>query len=111
MMRKALLCCLCIAAFLILFLVINIIHFRFFPVSVVLYDSIIDVAIVWAISLPFLVWGRRTRLTGLEIGLSYVLAILLCAMYALAVPTIIDRSLSVYILEKLEQRGGRIAAE
>ncbi len=38
-----------------------------------------------------------------------IIAVLCCTLYALAVPPIIDRSLSVYILEKLHQRGGHIA--
>ena len=101
----------CIAGFCFVFLAINILHFRFFPVHVVLYDSVLDLVlttilatIVYAVSLR-----PRLRVTRPEAVLTTIIAVLCCTLYALAVPTIIDRSLSVYILEKLNQRGGHIA--
>jgi hypothetical protein len=95
---------------LLLFLAINIFHFRFFPVHVVLYDSLIDVVIAAVASVVFyLLLRRRLRMINIyEAGLCIALTVLIAVNYSVSVPTIIDRSLSVYILEKLQQRGGSI---
>ena len=43
-----------------------------------------------------------------EVGQTMAICVLLGFLYALTFPTIIDRSLSVYILEKIAQRGGAV---
>lgn len=100
-----------LVAFFAIFLATNILHFRFFPVHVVLYDSILDLCLTTIIVAVgyFLFFRARLSLTLPEGLLATVIAALCCALYAVAIPTVIDRSLSVYILEKLNQRGGRIA--
>jgi hypothetical protein len=98
---------LCIAVF----LVVNTIHFQLLSVGVVLYDSLLDAAIATAIVyVASLILHRQDdgRLSVLERLLSITIGGLLCALYAVLGPAIIDRSLSIYILEKLEQRGGGI---
>ena len=93
----------------IVFLTVNFIHFNFFTVHVVLYDAYLDV-VISAIILVMAVWqfGSRSAATREELALSLAVGFLISALYALSIPTIIDRSLSVYILEKLVQRGGSI---
>jgi len=99
-----------IAAFMLVFLAINTLHFLYFPVSVVLYDSIVDAGLALALfALFYLLVGRRWfAFTGLEATLIGLVGGLLCFNYAITVPAVIDRSLSIYILEKLAQRGGAI---
>lgn len=98
---------------LITFLIVNTIHFQFLPVHVVLYDALLDGAIAVALlGVTILLYFRRYLvLTSLEQTLSLAVVGLLCALYAVMGPAIIDRSLSIYILEKLEQRGGGIKYE
>ncbi len=91
-------------------LVINLIHFRFFRVHVVLYDSLLDTCIA-SIAVGAIFATMRQRWLSLspeELGLSATIALLCGFLYAVCVPTIIDRSLSIYILEKLNQRNGAI---
>jgi hypothetical protein len=106
----AILCILIV--FLIGFIGVNIIHFQFFPVRVVLYDSLLDVLIVVALIGAWCLVARRRSaasvLTPWELGLTIALGAMGCVLYAITIPTVIDRSLSVYILEKLAQRGGEI---
>ncbi len=96
------------AAFLVLLVVVYWLHSRWLPVNVVLYGALLDVAIaaVLAALLLALPWFRIFN--GFE--RAQLLAIWLLAGYALAisVPTVIDRSLSFYILEKIQSRGGAV---
>lgn len=85
------------------------IHARYFAVDVVLYSAIADVLI--AVTL-FAIGLYRVRIfrvfTNFEKFQVVVIALLLGGLLAIVFPTIIDRSLSFYILEKLQQRGGGI---
>lgn len=89
---------------------INTIHFQFLPVRVVLYDTVWDVVVAGVIAAAiYFVWlRRRVALSPTEAYLTLACAFLLGLNYAITVPTIIDRSLSIYILEKIDQRGGGI---
>lgn len=100
----------CVAAFIVLFWMINFIHFRYFPVHVVLYDGIWDALIALVLMAIAMRGGclRWLKLTPVESVLTLTIGLLVAVLYALTFPTVIDRSLSVYILEKLEQRGGAI---
>lgn len=102
---------------------LNVLHFRFFPVEVILYAALTDALIAIAITATALAAGRRLwvarsapgvaprLLTGTETMLAVLCAILLGYIWAISVPTVIDRSLSIYILEKLDQRGGAISLD
>jgi len=84
-------------------------HVRFLTVNVVFYAAMLDAllaALVSAVILSLL--GFLSPLGAFE--RTQLFAIWLLTGYALAisVPTVIDRSLSFYILEKLQQRGGAI---
>ncbi len=99
-----------IALYFLLMTLINIVHFIYFPVHVVLYNSFLDVVLA-GLGVGALVWqypSLRMALSSHELLLSLAVGFLASSLYAISVPTIIDRSLSIYILEKLAQRGGGI---
>lgn len=93
-----------------LFLVLHTVHFLYFPVRVVLYDALMDVLLTLGFALAVsAAWRRvRFRISGMEVGLALFIGRLMAIIYAITFPTIIDRSLSGYVLEKLVQRGGAI---
>lgn len=101
----------CLASLLFLMLLIGVywIHMRFFKVDVVFYASIADACIAAAITAA-VVFGARyfSLFTGFEKILLVVVWLLSGYSLAISLPTVIDRSLSFYILEKLQQRGGGI---
>ncbi|MCS7092258.1 MAG: hypothetical protein NZM26_02820 [Patescibacteria group bacterium] len=94
--------------FAILFLIYWV-HINYFKVNVVLYDAIIDCFIALAISTPLLFFLRSLQTFNIfeKVQLSFIW-LLAGTLWAISVPTVIDRSLSFYILEKLWQRGGGI---
>jgi len=96
-------------AFFILLLLIYYLHIAFFKVDVVFYSAVFDVvlaSIIGSIGLVSLAYFskfnvfEKTQLIIIWILTGYILAI--------SIPTIIDRSLSFYILEKLQQYDGGI---
>lgn len=96
-------------SFLLLFLLIHLGHARWFPVDVILYSALYDGALALAVTALLLyAWRRRSILSGTEKTLVICLCASLGYIFAITVPTVIDRSLSIYILEKLAQRGGGI---
>jgi hypothetical protein len=99
---------LCLLYALVLAIVYTV-HVWFLPVDVVFYSAIGDGALAALIVSPLLLLPRKQlAFTGLERTL--LLGLWLLAGYAFAIsgPTVLDRSLSFYILEKLQQRGGGI---
>lgn len=99
-----------IGLYVLLIAIVNTIHFRFFTVRVVLYDTLFDVLLSGVIvsALYYLYLRHRLNLRGAEGPLSILVGLLIGVIYAISMPTVIDRSLSIYILEKLDQRGGGI---
>lgn len=85
------------------------IDISFFQVNVVFYSAILDGVIATAIA-GFAIWRLRIFAVFGAFEKAQMVLIWLLTAYVLAisVPTIIDRSLSFYILEKLQQRGGGI---
>lgn len=108
-------------AYAVLLLLINFFHFRYLTVNVVFYSTLFDALVAIAIigivvytvrrlSGPESLFGLGVRqFTGAEIWLTLVCTALAGYIFAISVPTVIDRSFSIYILEKLEQRGGSIS--
>jgi len=89
--------------------VIYVVHSWYFKVDVVFYSTIADgvlAAVVTLLVACTFKWFRT--FTGFEILQSFLICLLLGYGFAISVPTVIDRSLSMYILEKLQQRGGGI---
>jgi len=94
--------------FFILLISINYLHFNFYEVNVVLFSSILDVFIAVLITILIVkkVKFFRVNFSNFEIFQSLVIIVLLGYAFAITIPTIIDRSLSFYILEKIQERGG-----
>lgn len=92
--------------FVCLLLVTYYVHIRFFTVNVVFYAAIADGVI--AALLTGLVMSVSRTFNSFEKLLLVVIWVLAGYAFAISVPTVIDRSLSFYILEKLQQRGGGI---
>jgi len=97
------------AAFMVVLAIVYVVHVWYFNVNVVLYSAILDATISCAIVAAAAI-VIRTRLPF--DGFSLVLLVVVWALggYAFAIsgPALFDRSLSFYILEKLQQRGGGI---
>lgn len=95
--------------FIVGLLLIYYFHMRYFRVNVVLYASILDavIALVGVFTALYLLKFFRdfSRLELIQLAAIWLLG---GYIFAISVPTVIDRSLSFYILEKLQQRGGGI---
>lgn len=95
--------------FVALLLLIYFLHVRFGRVDVVLYSAIQDAILAAALVGAALVLLPMFRIfTRLEKALLLLVWLLGGYAFAISVPTVIDRSLSFYLLEKLQQRGGGI---
>lgn len=93
--------------FLITLVVSYYLFVNYFHVDVLLYDSVKLVAIV--ATLMFVITGKKLLFQSwYDKFLQWVISILLGYALVITFPTIIDRSLSFYFLEKLQQRGGGI---
>ena len=88
---------------------VYLVHARYFPVEVVFYSALGDASLAALVmaTILFLI-GSRVPLGSFEKVLLVVIWVLGGYAFAISVPTVIDRSLSFYILEKLQQRGGGI---
>jgi len=97
------------ALFFVAFGSIHYIHFRFMQVDVVLFSAVLDGML--ATLLTGLILFTHHFFSPIQFGEKILLTII-CALtgytLALSIPAVIDRSLSFYILEKLQQRGGGI---
>lgn len=97
------------AAFVLILIAVYLVHIAYFRVNVVFYDSILDgvLATIAALVLVSLVRWFRVFTLFEKFQLACIWMLIGYA-FAISVPTVIDRSLSFYILEKLQQRGGGI---
>jgi len=85
------------------------VHARFFRVNVVFYGAIFDAVLAAAIAMAVLHFARGIASFNPFERIQLVAIWLLCGyVFAISIPTVIDRSLSFYFLEKLQQRGGEI---
>ncbi|MGE8273965.1 hypothetical protein [Stenotrophomonas sp.] len=96
------------AVYIVVLLVVYVIHMRYFAVDVVFYAAIGDAFIALVITGLLLLLPGFRALSRLEKTLLCIIWLLGGYSFAISVPTVVDRSLSFYILEKLEQRGGGI---
>lgn len=102
------------AGFATLFLIVNYLHFQFLEVRVILYSCILDLVLATLIWFGGYLALRRPaarRVTGMELFLAVLVVNLAGVIYSIMGPTVIDRSLSLYIVEKLQQRGGEISED
>ena len=95
--------------FLFMMLTLYIIHINFFQVDVVFYSALLDGVLATILVSIILFKTRYFELFNYfeKIQMS-IIWLMLGYAFAISVPTVIDRSLSFYILEKLQQRGGGI---
>ena len=94
-----------IACYIFILLVVHFLHVAFFEVDVVFYSALFD---AWLASLIFIfalyfLWSIKSfdkvfYFTVFSFSLGYI--------FAISVPTVVDRSLSFYIIEKLRNNGG-----
>jgi len=96
--------------FFIVFLIIYTIHIIQFNVDVVFYSALIDVFLAIAF-MSALLYFTFHIFTWTEKTLLLIIWLLSGYAFSITVPTLLDRSLSFYILEKLQQRGGGIKVE
>lgn len=97
------------AIFVVILLATYVVHSLYLRVNVVFYSAILDGVVATAFCGVLLWLAPWFRVLGLVEKLQLVVIWLLLGYgYAISVPTVLDRSLSFYILEKLEQRGGGI---
>lgn len=95
--------------FVVLLLVIYWVHVTFFRINVIFYAAIADGVLAAMTAGIVLLACRYFRvLNSFEKIQLIVIWLLAGYAFAISVPTVIDRSLSFYILEKLQQRGGGI---
>lgn len=95
--------------FILLLLSTYVLHMRFFSVNVVFYSALVDAFIAMTLtSLVAYVLRFKLQVSGFEKLLLCMVWILGGYAFAISIPTVLDRSLSFYILEKLQQRGGGI---
>ncbi len=97
------------AVYVLLLLVIYVLHVRYVPVNVVFYSAILDAVLATILAATLIATVRWFKVfTRFETLQLCCIWLLLGYSFAISVPTVIDRSLSFYILEKLQQRGGGI---
>jgi hypothetical protein len=111
-MKKLALSLIATLLFVVILILVYYLHIRFFAINVVFYAAIADGVITTVVAGAGLFAIGFFRALG-RFEKFQLIAIWLLAGYAFAisVPTVIDRSLSFYILEKLQQRGGGIRHE
>lgn len=95
--------------FVVVLLIVYVVHIKFLRINVVFYAAIADAFVAAFITL-LLVWNVNffSEFSSFERVQMMVIWLLLGYVFAISVPTVIDRSLSFYILEKIQQRGGGI---
>ena len=97
------------AMYTLLLLAIYVLHVRYVPVNVVFYSAILDAVLATILAATLIATVRWFKVfTRFETLQLCCIWLLLGYSFAISVPTVIDRSLSFYILEKLQQRGGGI---
>jgi hypothetical protein len=97
---------LCGFGFIIFYVITYLIHINFFQIDVVFYAAIVDGVIASLLMLIILTLIKVFN--AFEKFLLVCIFLLIGYSIAISVPTVIDRSLSFYILEKIQQRGGGI---
>lgn len=85
------------------------IHITFFKIDVIFYAAVVDGLIATTITFVIFLSSKKFRAcTSIEKLLLAIVWVLTGYIFAISVPTVLDRSLSFYTLEKLQQRGGGI---
>lgn len=82
------------------------VHVTYFTVDVVFYAAIFDGFLASVFSAILLFLPFYSLLNRFEKSLLIVIFLLLGYTLSISIPTVIDRSLSFYFLEKIDQRNG-----
>jgi glucan phosphoethanolaminetransferase (alkaline phosphatase superfamily) len=91
--------------FIFLFFFINFIHFQFFYPKVILYSLILDIIITVLIILIILFLFNRSFYFSKNLLLTFFFIFAITQsliVYSLVIPTVVDRSLSIYLLNYLK---------
>lgn len=96
--------------FIVVLLAVYVIHIKFFRVNVIFYAAIADAFVAAAVT-ALIVWKVKffSIFSNFERFQMLLVWLLTGYAFAISIPTVVDRSLSFYILEKIQQRGGGIA--
>lgn len=95
--------------YMLLLSIIYIIYIKFSKVDVVFYTSLHAVAVsTILLALIVFYFPFFSILSDLEKMQQVLICALIGYAFAISIPTVIDRSLSFYILEKIQQHGGGI---
>ncbi|NDY83502.1 hypothetical protein G3I67_09685 [Orrella sp. NBD-18] len=95
--------------FIVVLIAIYLVHVIYFKVNVVFYSALADAFIASMLTLTVIsLMSWFNIFSKFEKLLLTLIWILLGYAVAISVPTVIDRSLSFYTLEKIQQRGGGI---
>jgi hypothetical protein len=98
-----------ICQFLLLYFIVYYVHIRYFKVDVVLYSAVTDGVVATLIMTVLLLFFGYFKVYSLfEKNLLVVIMLLVSIVISISIPTVIDRSLSFYILEKIQQHGGAV---
>lgn len=95
--------------FLLALVVLYGVHSYLFEVRVVFYSALLDAFIAAILVVLYIFFASESASINFfeKLQMSVIL-ILLGYAFAISIPTVIDRSLSFYILEKIDQRGGGV---
>ena len=98
-----------IVLFVVVLFVVYMLHIKLFRVDVVFYSAILDGFIASLITGMILFkvsyFKNFNSFEKMQMTFSFIL---MGYMFAISVPTVLDRSLSFYLLEKIQERGGGI---
>ncbi|WVH09084.1 MAG: hypothetical protein EoVTN8_406 [Fluviibacter phosphoraccumulans EoVTN8] len=109
MIKKLYSLCKVVSLYFIFLQLVDFFHFKYFSVNVLLYASLFDVVLSVILTIPLIVNVFQKTLDGFGMLLVISLLLFFGYSYAITIPTIIDRSLSVYILEQIKKSGGEVS--
>ena len=95
--------------FFVILITIYIFHINFFYVDVIFYSALFN-GVLATIITSLVLWFKEyfKVFSFFEKIQIFIICLLIGYSFAISVLTVIDRSLSFYILEKIQERGGGI---
>lgn len=98
-----------VSLYVLLFLAVYLIHVNFFEINVIFYAALFDAALsLLLFAIIFFLTNWPNYYNALEISQSFIIFLLIGYALSISLPTVIDRSLSFYILEKISAHNGAI---
>ena len=100
---------LAISLYLFTYALIYLVHINFFRVNVIFYSALLDSFIALIIFVVCFVSTRVfKKFSNSESCMLFLILLLVGYSFSISLPTVIDRSLSFYFLEKIKQHDGAI---